>query len=237
MSFFTEEQKAEMADRSNSIQQLSHSRMKTWEQCPRKAKYKFIDKLKEPGSEAMDRGLAVHKQIEEWIKGGCADKCPPAAAGRGRSIMGYISQANANGADIHTELQVAVNADWKRTEWFGHDVYQRVVYDLLIIHEDYAMVADHKTGKVYDDHEQQMELYAASVMSIYGVDEVECVIFYLDQNHTQSCKYDSSNLDALKRRVDDRARVIMSDRTFATNPSYKCRWCHFRKENGGPCPH
>ena len=43
----------------------SYSRLTTWEQCPLKAKLKYIDGLKEPGSPAMDRGTAIHKDAEE----------------------------------------------------------------------------------------------------------------------------------------------------------------------------
>lgn len=49
------------------IQAVSHSRMKTHEGCPRKAMFKFIDKLKEPPNDAMERGLAMHQELENWL--------------------------------------------------------------------------------------------------------------------------------------------------------------------------
>ena len=52
------------------ITSWSFSRWNVYEECPAKAKYKFIDKLKEPGSAAMDRGTALHKQCEDFLKKG-----------------------------------------------------------------------------------------------------------------------------------------------------------------------
>jgi hypothetical protein len=31
------------------------------------------------------------------------------------------------------------------------------------------------------------------------------------------------------------SRNLENDDIFAPKPSYGCRWCHFRKSNGGPC--
>lgn len=47
----------------------SFSRWSVYDQCPAKAKYKFIDKLKEPDALPLQRGSIIHKQAECFIKG------------------------------------------------------------------------------------------------------------------------------------------------------------------------
>ena len=43
------------------INQWSYSRLSCFEKCPKQAEFKFVKKLKEPGSPAMDRGKHIHK--------------------------------------------------------------------------------------------------------------------------------------------------------------------------------
>ena len=49
------------------IKAWSFSRYDTYKQCPFKAKLRYIDKLKEPKSEAMERGSDIHKLCEDYI--------------------------------------------------------------------------------------------------------------------------------------------------------------------------
>jgi len=42
-------------------------------------------------------------------------------------------------------------------------------------------------------------------------------------------------LPGLQAWVTEKVMKIENDDIFAPNPSYACRWCHFRKNNGGPC--
>ena len=51
------------------INQWSYSRLSCYEKCPKQAEFKFIKKIKEPGSPAMDRGKDMHKLCEEYIRG------------------------------------------------------------------------------------------------------------------------------------------------------------------------
>jgi RecB family exonuclease len=51
------------------ITSWSFTRYNTYSQCPAKAKFKFIDKLKEPDSPQMQRGTDIHKLAENYVKG------------------------------------------------------------------------------------------------------------------------------------------------------------------------
>ena len=50
------------------ITSWSFSRWSCYSSCPYKAKLKFIDKLKEPGSPQMDRGTVIHELAEHYVK-------------------------------------------------------------------------------------------------------------------------------------------------------------------------
>ena len=51
------------------IHQWSYSRLSCFEKCPKQAEFKFVKRIKEPGSPAMDRGKDMHKLCEEYIRG------------------------------------------------------------------------------------------------------------------------------------------------------------------------
>ena len=114
----------------------------------------------------------------------------------------------------------------------------RVVFDFIGTSPDgnHMLLGDYKTGKVYDDHDLQADLYAVAGY-IMGAASVDVKFYYIDQDMVQLYTYDREELEALTEVVEARALKVTSDRTYATNPSWKCKYCHFRKENGGPCVH
>jgi hypothetical protein len=34
---------------------------------------------------------------------------------------------------------------------------------------------------------------------------------------------------------EDKTRPMLNDTIFAPKPGNACRWCHWKKSNGGPC--
>lgn len=227
------------------IQAVSHSRMKTHEGCPRKAMYKFIQKLKEPGNEAMERGLKLHKDLENYVISLTQDKkvnrnIPHDGVYKiiSSSILEAIKGRWFETKEVLPEQQVAFDKDWNVTSWFGPAAWMRVVYDLSIYEKDksHAELWDYKSGKVYDDHDQQADLYALSAFK-QGYEAVTVKFFYLDKDIVQPYNYDQSEVPALEEAVQERAEKVTSDRTFPTNPSWRCKYCHFRRDNGGPCVH
>ena len=63
---------------ATQITSWSFSRYNVYQLCPLKAKLQFIDKIKEPPNDAMQRGADVHDACEAYIKGKL-DKMPEEA--------------------------------------------------------------------------------------------------------------------------------------------------------------
>ena len=226
------------------IQAVSHSRMKTYESCPRKAKYKYIDKLKEPSNAAMDRGLQVHSNLEHWLlkrtgkeyEGDPVLPREPVYSLIIEDIDGYMKGDPKY--VMEAEKQVAFNKNWDVVGWFDTECWMRVVFDFIGSSPcgTHMVLGDYKTGKVYDDHDKQADLYAVAGYKM-GARAVDVKFYYTDAGIVQPYTYDTDELEALVAEVEARADVVTSDRVFATNPSWRCKWCHFRRENGGPCAH
>ena len=51
------------------INRWSYSRLGTYESCPKKAYYRYIEKIPEEQHPAAERGIKIHGLAEQYIKG------------------------------------------------------------------------------------------------------------------------------------------------------------------------
>ena len=218
------------------ITQWSYSRLTTWETCPLKARFKFVDKIKTPGSPAANRGLELHKQSAEYLTN--PEMEFPIALHNVRSVLDKLRTPT-----VKAELQIAVTKEWTPTAWFAPDVYCRVIYDVLDVSGGEAYVGDLKSGKIREEeHEDQLSLYAAAVLSTeQGVEEVTAAVFYSDHPlkkdvNPLSKTYKISELKGLRKSWDDRAGKMLADDIFAPKANPTCRYCDYSKKRGGACP-
>lgn len=216
------------------ISAVSFSRLNDYRKCPQFAKFKHVDKLKEPGNKAMDRGSAIHKMAEDFtlkrIK-----KLPEELSSFATEFKELIKRKPT------VEAQWAFDKDWNQVDWFDADVYCRVKIDCfyLDVKLNRLVVIDHKTGKLNDNHLEQLSLYALSAFSVFDtVDSVEVMMWYLDQGELKPDQpkiYFRSELPELKKLWNKNFKPITSDRRFAPKPSNACGWCFFSKAKSGPC--
>jgi len=80
-------------------------------------------------------------------------------------------------------------------------------------------------------------LYATVLLASYPeIDSVSTEVCYIDlKKRIQLKTYTREQLDELKEWLTSRITKIENDDVYAPKPDYGCRWCHFRKSNGGPC--
>lgn len=207
----------------------SYSSIKTYEQCPQKFKFGRIDKLPEPSGEAAERGKALHSAIELSIKGEL-ETLPDEIA----HLQGEINDLKAMNAE--TEKQFAIDQDWKPVTFFDKKARFRGVIDIYAKNGDRAIVLDWKSGKVRD-YSDQVRVYAA--VSFALDDELQLVkplIKFIDQKKEQ--EYPSIPREvypSLRAEIERRMAHIDDDKVYAPNPGFLCKWCHYRKDNGGPC--
>lgn len=211
----------------------SYSRLKTWEECPLKAKLKFIKRIKEPDSIYAARGTEVHKHADAYIAG----EAPKETLSKVIKFLEPFRREPNGGKVVTTERQQGLTKEWKFTDWFGPTTWLRVIYDLHVKDGGLVEIVDHKTGKVYEeDHEFQRDLYVTSAFADPTVEEARARMIYMDQG-TQSKIKIMTRKQAEERQEywNERAGKMLADDIFAPRPNEKCKWCHFRKTNGGPC--
>jgi RecB family exonuclease len=228
-----------------AITAWSMSRYNDYIKCPALAKYKHVDKLKEPGNAAMERGTAIHKLAEDYVKG-LLVKLPAELKGFTDEFKALKAAYKKKKWPMIVEDQWAFTNTWDETEWNNWaDCWLRVKIDIAYqTDENILYVTDYKTGKMNDrnnaEYMVQLELYALAALLMSTAEDITVVpnLWYLDAGATfppEPAKFTKADLPKLKKTWEARVKPMLADRKFAPRPSNNCRWCHFRKENNGPC--
>jgi len=218
-----------------TIPQWSYSRLKTFEGCPKKAEYAYIQKIKEPGNKAMDRGKDIHKLCEEYIRGRY-EEMPPALK-EFEEAFDLLKDMHLKG-HVLCEGDWAFTTEWTPTGWFDHDTWGRAKVDAFVHVEGdkNARVIDFKTGRYegnQEGHREQCELYASIVFKrLPELETITTELWYLDHAKLDRYQYDKETVEAKRERLNARAVTMTTTEEFPAKPSqFKCKWCYFGKQN------
>ena len=226
------------------ITSWSFSRWSTWAQCPAKAKYKFIDRLKEPGSSAMDRGTNIGEMADNYIKGDL--KTLPKELKLFKVEFAALRKAKAL-----VQMDAAFTNKWdpcEPTDW--DNAWVRMKLDTLVPpqrKETVIHVIDNKTGRVKeDDYTPQLELYGiGGFLKFPQATVARTNLWFLDHGviigadatppYKPTGIYPRADLPKLITKWEQRVKPMLNATAFPPRPGDYCRYCHFRKSNNGPC--
>lgn len=218
---------------SNGVKAWSYSAYETYAQCPAKYKYAKIDKLKEPKSVHLERGIRVHEDMESFLRG-----TEPAVPESGEKFAPLLE--GLRDFDPFVEQEWAFTSNWKRTDWRDwNNCWVRIKVDACVVYEDggEGEIIDFKTGKT-KANDKQLELYALAGMLLYPrVTDWRLRFWYLDSGDEVVLHRHKSTKDRIRHAWEERVKPMFNDTVFAPTPNKFCGWCHFRKSNGGPCSH
>lgn len=234
------------------VKSWSFSRYHDYRTCPLRFKLKHLDKVQEPANDAMARGSAIDKQVEEYIVGRSA-RLPKEVLGLRDEIQMLRKLYKKVG---HTQMTVqetwAFTRAWTRTVWNDWDgCWLRVKLDCAHREGDTLIVTDWKTGKLRTDRPdrladylEQLELYATAALLLHPeVKQVQVRLGFLDHDQfypgvdDQPLLYTSQDLPGLLKTWEKRVKPIFADKRFAPKANDGCRWCWYgqsKKREGGP---
>lgn len=229
---------------AQQITAWSPSRLATYEECPRRAKYKYIDKLPDRNSPAMARGIAIHESADAYIRWQIKSLAPSLLP-----VKKLITELRNEYKQrlVRTELDVAVDRNWTPCDWMDPKVYLRVKVDVIRLTEDKStcQVIDWKTGKfkpvdsklgaAYDD---ALNLYACVALALGFARQASACLVFTDEGKTVSRPKGTVSLSVLgreQRRWAQRVKPLLNDTIFEAKPGDQCRWCVYSCNKGGPC--
>lgn len=230
----------------------SFSRYGDYKQCPLKFRLKHIQKIQEPKSAAMQKGIDAHDNAEKYVKGLIA-RLDPVLSGMKSEFDKMRKMYKAKKFPMIVEDNWAFDAKWEESQWNNWaECWVRIKLDAAHYESrNELFVTDWKTGKPSEyknvEYMEQMELYALAAILLSAQDDVKVRVrlAYVETGDFISPKdaagneivYDRDMVPALMRTWDQRVKPMMSDTTFAPRPNNNCHWCFYGqagKAKGGP---
>ena len=213
----------------------SLSKYGLYKKCPTAYKFRVVDRIPDPAGPAAARGTDIHAQLESYLATGNWTLAIPEFT---------IKKAEAmRGLNFRSEIKLALDENWKRVEWNAPEAWVRGIIDAMVLLPDNgdvppteAQLGEWKTGKVYDDHVNQRDLYLTMVLSIWPtIDYGKIETIYVDQSHAQASELKREELEAKQIHWAKAVTPMLNDTFFSPRPGDHCRWCTFSKRRGGPC--
>jgi hypothetical protein len=226
------------------ITSWSYSRWAQYEECPLKAKLKFLDKLEpkeKPDRKALDRGTDIHALADEFIRGKLTPLPKELQLFKGE----FTAARKLKG--VATELEVAYDNEWNKCDWKDWDrAWVRIKIDLMMPPlrgaKPFVKIVDHKTGRLKEtQYDPQLELYAISGLLEYPQAQSAITeLWFLDAGEIRPKKpkegtYARKDLPKLIKLWEQRVQPMLTDTKFAPKPGMYCPWCEYSKAKGGPC--
>ena len=207
----------------------SYSSVSTYEACPAKWKFSYVDNIPWKPSAAMVRGTRLHSMAEEYVNG-TLSRVPHEV-----SKIGLMLE-DLKGKGAQAEAVWMLDSGWAPT-LDPAAAWVKAIVDVHYLDGDTLHVKDYKSGREYPGHAGQLELYGLIGMQVYpAVRRVEVGAVYIDAGNEGA---QGSLIRAMSPKLikiwDDKARTMMADETYTPTPGGACRWCDFQKAKGGPC--
>lgn len=219
------------------------TKLELYEGCPRKAKYKFIDKLPEPPPEPgspLERGTEIHESAEGYVTSRSSKLHEGLKNAKVKKLLNLLKK-DYKLKKVRVELELAFNQAWKPVGWLAKDVYCRFKIDVLHLLKDGAGEAiDWKTGRFkpegkYDD---QLNAYSVAALSTGLVKSVTSKLVFTDHGEVVDVpagRLAEKDLAKSQKIWDKKAKAMLSDTKFAPRPGVACKWCPYSTNRGGPC--
>lgn len=196
--------------------------------CPRQYKGKYLEGIRDKPGPAAQRGNMIHAKAENYLNGNIRG-LPPELE-KLRSNYTKLKKAKPL-----VEIPFAVNQAWKPVSW--KKGWARGILDALVSIDVTMIYVDHKTGRIYDHHENQAEVYACLVHSnVPHMDEYHGEFWYTDQGEIITYTYAQGDIPDLKKKWTERANQVLTATRFPEKPTeFGCKYCPVSSKKGGPC--
>ena len=226
---------------AKTIKSWSFTRYSDWNRCPAFAKYKHLDKLPEPKSDAMLRGQKIAQASEDYLL-----KRTNRLAKELATFKDHYKFFRAQ-PSLVAEENWGFDAQWNPVPWDDwNNCVLRVKIDIGYqwLEDNSFNVRDGKSGKFNEyknaEYELQLDLYAAASIARYPDSKlVTSQLLYTDLGITypdeEPTVYTAKEAKAAQKAWDKRVKPMFADKTFAPRPGKYCSWCPFSKSKGGPC--
>ena len=203
----------------------SFSSIKMYENCPKRYYHQRIRKeVQDKGSDATIYGERIHEALEHRLE----SKVNLPKESEGYEVLCRGIEKTARGGTLLVEQKLTLSEDLTPTGWWDGDAWVRSILDVLVLHNDTAVVMDWKTGKRRPDF-TQLELFALQVFSHFpDIDKVKSSFLWLKDMQMDSKIYYRDELGSmwgkLLQRISRIEQSLAHDK-WPPKPSGLCNYC------------
>lgn len=202
----------------------SYSALRNFETCPRRYYAYNVDKsVKEPESEALRVGHAVHQAFDARVSKGV-----PLPQGMTMHEGMLAKLATAPGTTF-TEQKLALASDFSPSKFFGRSAWFRIVLDYTNVNGTSATVVDYKTGKPSEDM-TQLQLAAVTTFAHNAkVNKVKTALAFVAHDHIERATFVRQDATEIWGEILPRVKRMVEARqtqNYPPQPGGLCRrWC------------
>jgi len=217
----------------------SYSSLATYKQCPAKFKFAYIDRVEtgvQPPSPAMERGSKIHESVEQFLLGHSEFMHPDIHKNYGQFMSSLREDTVVS--TIYPEYKWGITWEMKPCSYAVPECMLHGYMDLLVVPpvDQNLAVYEWKTGGIYPEHISQIHKYGVAAMCHFpdhpGVDAMAT---YFDHQDYRKIHYPRTMMFEYKPFLRHEIGTVADATKFPEMPSFKCKWCQFSRDNGGPC--
>lgn len=187
--------------------------------------YRYVLKEKEPPSQALIEGRAVHDALDQRIKG----KPLPAVYMRFSPMAESIVAAVEGGIKVYSELKMGLTRGMEACGFWDDTVWGRGAADVILKKDTTAMIFDWKTGKKREKEDQLFILALFTFKHFPAVETITGMNLWLEPGDIgRPYKLSRSNAPKLWEGVLTRIQAVekaYETKQWPEKPSGLCGYC------------
>lgn len=224
----------------------SYSKISTFNSCPRKFKFSYIDKIKVPQNmDALIKGSTIHYCLEnlnlpvnnysEGVKNNIK-KFPEVLSiveNFKNSELGKKYLYNIEKKPIQ-EYKIGLNENMEPYKYSKDALFYGIVDYICILKDstdkNLLHICDFKSGKYKEQNYQdynQLLFYAIYFFEQYKVQKIKITFIYVEHNLENELLLTIDNLENYKNILKNNINEIENAVEFQNNETVLCNWCPY----------
>ncbi len=211
----------------------SFSKLSTHDQCARKFKYQYIDKLPQEDRDItpLIKGGAVHSILENYPEPSTHKMAERYQYIADKFIQSEIGQKYMTRESVR-EHSFALTEKLEPTTYGDKEAIFRGHIDYICLDEDCINLIDWKTGKYVDEVHQnfnQLLFYAIYFFYSYPkIDNIRLSYVYIEHDLENTLLLERKYLDKYVDAMLDMMEKTEKDTVFEKNKTKLCDWCPYK---------
>jgi len=229
------------------IKTISESKFQTFKQCQLKYRYRYVERLPEPGdtnTEALHFGSYIHKVLEDGVNAKTQEELVQIA----EEVKGsYKVSKKYTGKDLrcienflkfNPQLEETVATELVFEVPVKDDITLNGIIDRVVKGKDGGyLIIDYKTSKrekskveLYQDTQLKGYAYAISKLYEVPISNIVAAHYYPLTNNFVFVQYSNPQINAHLRKIVDEVWKIRKRKKDEMKPSRNdfCNWCAYK---------